>query len=234
MPSEDKENSSKSGPAPRVPARLLRPLMLSAVGLAVAAGGPIGMFAAKNYWTQWRSSASAMFAPGTPAEAAPGAGSPPAGLEAAAKLPRLEGEAVDDLARVFRFDITPGWVIQHWPRVSTGLADLRLEGYRVPLVTGTEAADLAGALTYYFDPEQKVQRITFRGTTGDVRELARLLTERFQFARRLTNDPGLVVFERVGADGAVTGIARFRAADVIQAEQPLQRFQVELAIERAG
>ncbi len=208
--------------------------MLSAVGLALAAGAPIGLFAAKDYWTRWRSSASAIFAPGAETDAASAASPEPAGPAAEPALPRLEGESVDDLAGVFRFDITPGWVIQRWPRVSTGLADPRLEGYRVPLVTGTDPADLAGALTYYFDPDQKVQRITFRGTTGDVRELARLLTERFHFARRLSNDPGLVVYERDGGEGALVGVARFRAADVIQAEEPLKRFQVEVAIERAG
>ncbi len=208
--------------------------MLSALGLALAAGAPIGLFTAKDYWARWRSSASAMFAPGAQSANAADGSPQLAATDAAPMLPRLEGQPVGDLARVFRFDVTPGWVMSHWPRVSTGLADPRLEGYRVPLVTGTGPADLAGALTYYFDPEQKVQRITFQGTTGDVRKLARLLCERFGFARRLTNDPGLVVYERVGREGALIGVARFRAADVIQADQPRQRFQVELAIERAG
>lgn len=234
MPAEEKDKEKASSPGPRPSAPLIKPLMLSAVGLALAAAGPIGLFRAKDYWTQWRSSARATIAAGAESGIAADGSPQPAETGAIHALPRLEGEAVDDLGHIFRFDITPGWVIAQWPRVSTGLADPRLEGYRVPLVTGTEPADLAGALTYYFDPEQKVQRITFRGTTGDVRRLARLLCERFGFTRRLTNDPGLVVFERAGSEGVLTGVARFRTADVIQAQQPRQRFEVELAIERAG
>jgi len=57
-------------------------------------------------------------------------------------------------------------VISRWPRVSAGLAELQLQGYRVPLVSGTTANDLAGALTYYFNSRQQVQRITFQGTTA--------------------------------------------------------------------
>ncbi len=61
---------------------------------------------------------------------------------------------------MLRFDVTVEWVMQRWPRVSTGLPYLQLQGYRVPLVTGTKVADLAGSLTYYFNARQQVQRIT--------------------------------------------------------------------------
>ena len=74
---------------------------------------------------------------------------------------------VQDASSVFDFQITPEWIVAHWPAVSTGLAQLQLEGYRVPLVTGTAQHDLAGSLTYYFNAEQKLQQITFVGTTGD-------------------------------------------------------------------
>jgi len=231
------EKPAAANPAPPAGSPLFKSVVLSALGLVLAAGSPIGLFAVRDYWNQWRSSASLAFGPGAPGaegSTAEGSAAQTNPAEPVPAMPPLEGVNISDLSTVFRFDVTPGWVIQHWPRVSTGLADPRLEGYRVPLVTGTQPADLAGALTYYFDPEQKVQRITFRGTTGDVRKLARLLTERFGFTRRLTNDPGLVVYERVGEDGKQTGVARFRAADVIQADRPLQRFQVELAMERAG
>ena len=64
---------------------------------------------------------------------------------------------------------------------STGLTYLQLQGYRVPLVTGTTLADVAGSLTYYFNAQQRVQRITFRGTTGDPSVLATLLAQRLSF-----------------------------------------------------
>ena len=63
------------------------------------------------------------------------------------------------------------------------------------MLTGTAEDDLAGAMTYYFDPRQKVQRITFQGTTGDPGKLIRLLTEQFRFGRHLTNNPGLFRYE---------------------------------------
>ena len=76
-----------------------------------------------------------------------------------------------DAGSVFRFEITPEWILAHWPSVSTGLAQLQLEGYRVPLVTGTGQQDVAGALTYYFDARQRLQRINFVGVSGDPRRL---------------------------------------------------------------
>ncbi|HEV3024657.1 MAG TPA: DUF6690 family protein, partial [Pirellulales bacterium] len=57
---------------------------------------------------------------------------------------------VVDVQQAFRFDVTSAWVLGRWPRVSAGLSQLDLQGYRVPLVTGTKPDDLAGSLTYYF------------------------------------------------------------------------------------
>ena len=101
------------------------------------------------------------------------------------------------LAEVLRFDVTVEWVLQRWPRVTTGLPQLQLQGYRVPLVSGTQISDVAGSLTYYFNARQQVQRITLRGTTGDPSALVNLLASRYHFARRLTNDPGIILYEAV-------------------------------------
>src|SRR5687767_3347320 len=61
----------------------------------------------------------------------------------------LEGPAVADLAEVLRFDITPAWLTQRWPRVMNARhAAGSLQAYRVPLVTGAKPTDLAGSLTY--------------------------------------------------------------------------------------
>ncbi len=84
----------------------------------------------------------------------------------------LEGPAVTDLAEVIRFDITPSWLTGRWPRVMNARHEAgSLQAYRVPLVTGHKAEDLAGALTYFFTEDQKVQRIEFQGQTGDARPL---------------------------------------------------------------
>ena len=109
---------------------------------------------------------------------APGAGEPSA---PAARRAALQGQplslSADDaridiqpLAAVFRCDITPPWVMSQWSRVSTGLAELDLHGYRVALISGTREGDLAGSLTYYFNIQQRLQRITFQGSTGDARD----------------------------------------------------------------
>jgi hypothetical protein len=128
--------------------------------------------------------------------------------------------------------VTPDWIVARWPRVSAGLAHLELQGYRVPLVTGTAEDDLAGALTYYFNPRQQLQRITFHGTTGDTRKLVALLSARFGFARRVVNDPGVFLYERPDSDGRPTSFLWLRPARVVRASEPHHRFEVAFLIER--
>ena len=137
------------------------------------------------------------------------------------------------LDEVLRFDPTVDWVLQTWPRVTTGLPYLQLQGYRIPLVTGTGLADVAGSLTYYFNARQQVQRITLRGTTGDPSVLAGLLTNRYHFTRRLTNDPGIVLYEAVDSSDRPIGSLKIRSADVVKASQPRLRFAVDLVMDRA-
>jgi len=139
-------------------------------------------------------------------------------------MPRLD--------EVLRFDVTVEWVMQRWPRVSTGLPHLRLQGYRVPLVTGTSLSDLAGSLTYYFNARQQVERITLRGATGDPRALLQLLVGRHHFTRRLTNDPGLILYEAVNADNKQVGKLSIRSSAVVKADQPYNRFEIDLVMDR--
>ena len=129
-------------------------------------------------------------------------------------------------------NVTPEWIVRSWPRVSTGLAQVQLQGYRVPLVTGTTENDLAGSLTYYFNAQQQVEQIVFHGTTGDVRSLLRLLSERYHLVRRLTNDPGLTVYESVRSDGSPASSVQIRSAPIIKANEPRQRYEVQLALVR--
>jgi hypothetical protein len=209
---------------------MFRKAVLGALVLAAAAGGPAVFYVAPNVWRaasrQWSRTSQ------TPsAEVAAPDPLPPQPAGQAPMAP-LEGAPLKDLAEVFRFDVTTGWVLRRWPRVSTGLADLPMQGYRVPLVTGTAETDLAGSLTYYFGPQQKVERITFQGTTGDARELVRLLSSRYNFARRLTNDPGLFVYEVPRLGGEPTSVLQVRSAPVVTAGQPHGRFEVDLVIER--
>jgi hypothetical protein len=136
------------------------------------------------------------------------------------------------MADVLRFDLTPDSVVQRWPRVSAGLAYLELQGYRVPLVTGTAEDDLAGALTYYFNPRQQLERITFHGTTGNARRLVDLVTSRFGLARRFTNNASVFLYEIPAPEGQATSFLWIQPAPVVKASDPHHRFQVAMVIER--
>lgn len=149
-----------------------------------------------------------------------------AGAELLAQAPTK-----NDLADVFRWDITTAWVLGRWPRVSAGLSEVELQGYRVPLVTGTATDDLAGSLTYYFNKRQRVQRITFFGTTGDSRKLVSLLATRFGFVRELNDDPSLFLY-RVREGRKVASELRIKPAHVLRSDEPHGRFDVSLLIER--
>ena len=137
------------------------------------------------------------------------------------------------LEDALRFDVTTAWVLSNWPRVSAGLAELNLQGYRVPLVTGTTDADLAGSLTYYFNPQQRVARITFFGTTGDTRKLVALLESRYGFKRIVTPEPNLFVYQvKSWSWGQVTSELRMRPASVVRSDVPNARFEIALLIDR--
>jgi hypothetical protein len=153
----------------------------------------------------------------------------PAG--SAMQAPGIEGYGARDLAEVIQFNASPGWVLQRWPRVTAGLAELDLQGYRVPLVTGTGQDDLAGSLTYYFDRSQKAARIDFQGTTGDPRKLIALVTNQYHFEPQASNDPGLLLYQ-VKWNGKPQSELRIRPARVVRADQPYARYEVQLAMKR--
>jgi len=146
----------------------------------------------------------------------------------------LHDEPVMGLAEALRFDVTTDWIVARWPRVSAGLSQLELQGYRVPLVTGTAEDDLAGALTYYFNPRQQVQRITFNGTTGNANKLLGLLASRYGFVHRAANDPSLFLYvvPEPGSKNDVKSFLWIRPFRVVTATEPRQRFEVALVLER--
>lgn len=147
---------------------------------------------------------------------------------------RPEGAFPQHLAEVLRFDVSPGWIMARWPRVSTALAYLELHGYRVPLVTGTTPGDLAGSLTYYFNAQQQVQRIVFHGTTGDVRNVVTLLVTQYGFTRRLANSPAVILYEAATPDNKLHSVLRIQPVGVIRATEPNRKFDVDLIMERPG
>jgi hypothetical protein len=163
-------------------------------------------------------------------EPAPGHGAP-ATPTAALKSRPVEGFGAHDLGEVLQFNGTPSWVMARWPRVTASLAELNLQGYRVPLVTGTAEDDLAGSLTYYFDKDQHVAHINFHGTTGDPRKLVSLVVSRYSFVRQPSDDPSLSLYQ-VKWNGKPLSELRIRPAHVVRADQPHSRYEVDLAMKR--
>jgi len=142
----------------------------------------------------------------------------------------LEGNPAISLAEVLRMDVTKEWVYRRWPRKSTGLADLNDFGIRVPLVSGTRITDLAGSLTYRFDPYGRVRRISFRGRTGDTTELVHLLVQKYQLRRQPTTITGTQLFQvRRGED--IISELRTQPAAILWSSSPHTSFDVELELQ---
>ena len=210
-------------------------VMLTGLGLTAAITAPIAIHSISQSWkgggAQKPSAATARAVPtGTPAANATLTPAPLATVSAGdgASVP------VRGVAQVFRFDVTPEWIVRSWPQVSTGLVQMQLQGYRVPLVTGTTENDLAGSLTYYFNAQQQVEQIAFHGTTGDVRYLLGLLGGRHHLVRRLTNDPGLTLYESVRSDGSPASSVQIRSAPSIKANEPRQAVRGATCLGAAG
>jgi hypothetical protein len=147
----------------------------------------------------------------------------------AGDAPQLTGPTTHDLAEVLRFDVSPEWVTQRWSRVSTVLAEQDLEGLRVPLVTGTDLDDLAGSLTFYFDKQRRVQRISFHGRTGDDRKLISLVTSQFGMRAEPTLGVGMYVSRW---NARPTSLLRLSYAPVVRSQTPRHRLEVALEINR--
>ncbi len=139
----------------------------------------------------------------------------------------LEFMPVGQLGEVFRFEITPDWITSRWDRVSRVTADSGLIAYRVPLVTGVNVWDLHGSLSYFFDQQQRLQRIQFRGWTGDTTQLAQLLTSQFQLQSRQTSWAGLYTLDRWGT---TCSAALIQQPAVIRAANSNQRFAIHLEL----
>jgi hypothetical protein len=217
---------------------MMKTYLWSGVLLAVAFGGPIGLFHFSDFWHDLRDGKFGQSGKsGTTETAAAAMKSDPAQAAAPNVITSPTNLAIENapilgLDDVFRFDLAPADVLQRWPRVSTDLPSLQLHGYRVPLVSGTEPAALAGALTYYFNPAQQVQRITFRGTTGDPRAIILLLTNRYHYARRPNNDPSRLLYESTGSSRQLIGQVVIRSVPVVRASDPYKKYEIDLSMNR--
>ena len=179
--------------------------------------------------------------PGIPAQFAstpvpPALLAPPAGgtiiLPGTANGPDLTAAPMEflpttNLAEIFRFDVFPDWVKNRWPRVSTAPTEPGLHGLRVALVTGTNPNDLSGSLTYHFDVNQRLQRISFQGWTGDTARLVDLVTKSYGFRSQPTHFAG---FYASGTRRAAKGALILRNPTVVRAGNPNQQVAVVLEV----
>lgn len=149
----------------------------------------------------------------------------------AGSRPTASDERLIPFEHALQWQVTPTWVLSTWPRVTTHLAELETQGYRVTLVSGTTSTDVAGALTYYFDAKQKLQRITFNGTTGDARRLVQFLAATHHFERRLLEDPSVYLYQ-VEEDRRALSELRIKTAPIVRAGATLSRFEVTLVMRR--
>lgn len=143
----------------------------------------------------------------------------------------LENIPVWDFREIFRFDITQEWVRQRWKRVSTVPSERNLAGMRVALVTGTQSWDLHGSLTYYFDNHQQLQRITFKGWTGDPQKLIQTVTSDFQFEAQPSRLAG---FYMARHRRKISGGLMMKYPPVLNSDFPHQQLGIVMEINRPG
>lgn len=163
----------------------------------------------------------------------------PAGVPLGAGTnPQADETPMVDLPEAFRWDVTPNWVMSHWPRVSSGLplptvagttATENLQGMRVALISGLRMDDVAGSLTYYFNASQKLAKITFSGTTGDPQRLAALLADRYGFKSFASGDPSTIEYQ-IRWNGEAHSKFTIRPAPVVRTSSPYNRYVVQASI----
>lgn len=143
----------------------------------------------------------------------------------------MEQAPLHALRDVLRFDVSPNWVTQNFARVSTVLADTRLDGLRVPLITGTNHTDIAGTLTYYFDQYKRVQRVTVHGVTGDPSRFVAELQHAYQLQQHPSLGGNLYMLKW---NGRPTSVVYAALAPVITVDAPYARYNVLIELNQPG
>lgn len=136
------------------------------------------------------------------------------------------------MEQVFRFDINKNWVYQHWARKSTSPTEFNLFAVRVALVTGTQSGSLAGSLTYFFNAQDQVEHISFRGHTGDARQFVQFMTSTYQL--QSVQAPVGEQLYQVARGGSVQSELRMRPEAILVSSAPQSSLTIELELARPG
>ncbi len=196
--------------------------------LAAAVGVPYAATNGPDLDSIWKQDGASGTAPTRMSRSADGSLAP----GAAGFGPRARQQTIP-LQQALNFNVSKGWVYQRWDRKTTALSELDLYGVRVPLVTGTSLADVAGSLTYYFDEQGLVQRIALVGRTGNTTQLEQLATQQFGLQRQATPIAGQRLYQLKSGD-KVFGELRLRPSPVIMADDPYDSFSIDLQLQRPG
>jgi Family of unknown function (DUF6690) len=143
--------------------------------------------------------------------------------------PQSGASPIVDLAEAIRFEVTVPWLFQRWPRVTAGLPEGNLQGYRVNLITGVRQDDLAGSLTYYFNADQRCQRISLQGSVGDPRKLVAYIVGRFGLIRQNSPDPAVQLYQTRWNGRAISKLT-VRPVPVVKSSEPFSRYEVQLEL----
>lgn len=143
--------------------------------------------------------------------------------------PARPGDGPMPFDQIIRFDLRTDSITQNWSRVTTVQSEHFLLGMRVAVVTGPEISDLAGSVTYYFDEQDQLQRISLQGFTGDASRLIAHCEQGYQLEKQATLDAGMYIAQWNGMPSSVLHIAR---APVIRADSPRTQYYVTLELNR--
>lgn len=142
----------------------------------------------------------------------------------------LEHLPVVSLAEILRFDISPEWVMARFPRVSTLLSEMNLDGLRTPLITGSTPGDLAGTLTYYFDRYKRLKRVSIHATVGDPTRHIMELRQAYQMSQEPSLGGSLYVIKW---NGAPTCVLHISPASVVYSDLNYGRYNLFLELNQA-
>ncbi len=210
-----------------------RPAQLAAL-LVAGLGGPYAYYNGseltstvlpKTFLTSAASNADQNLRPWSQGQPGQYSGTDPLGNPAS--VTPLTNPGIRDFRQFLRFDISPGWVTATFPRVTTVLSNVQMDGLRVPVVTGTSVTDFAGTADYYFDRNQQIRRIILQGACGDPSVVASMLLENYG----LKNEPSLGGHLYTGRwNNRITSVALIQPAPIVYANDNYHKFSLFIEI----
>ncbi len=151
-------------------------------------------------------------------------------LEEAMRRFHAEGGQISSFNRIFQCGAPRSWVQRTYDDASRTM-DQQREGLRVTLVTGDKLEDLAGSLTYWFDRQGRVERITFQGVTGNPAKLVSFAHRSHKMvARGCERD---AIFVRDGKNGPLH-LLHISRLPFVNVQTQYGRYEVTLELNQPG